>query len=106
MSSYIDEYGYRVIEDPENTLVVEKAGYCTKCHHTYFSKELVEKVSRWDFKTKKFRPFGFKHIDCLIALADRRPRKLNPNFEGMYAGLDKAKLKKKAKKKINARQEV
>lgn len=65
---------------------VSYKGYCKKCHHTYWVGEIVEKTAG-----------GFNHIDCLSALADTTPRKLNPKMEWMFAGLDKAKLKKKAK---------
>jgi len=100
MNTYIDEYGYRIIENPEEVITVSYKGFCTKCHHTYWPGEVVEKVYRWDARKKKNTPFGFKHIDCVVALADRTPRSLNPKFEGMYAGLNKAKLKKKAKKAL------
>lgn len=100
MSSYIDEWGYRIIENPEDTSHAKFKGFCTKCHHTYWPGELVEKVVRWDSRKKKNCPFGFKHIDCPSALVDKTPRTLNPKFETMYSGLDKAKLKKKVKKAL------
>lgn len=66
-------------------------GYCKKCHHTFWSGEIVEKIAG-----------GFNHLDCLRALADTTPRKLSPQYERelRLAGLgipNKTILKKKAK---------
>jgi hypothetical protein len=72
-----------------NTFTVSYSGYCKKCHHTFWKNEVVEKDAG-----------GFNHLSCLAALADQTPRKLNPQSEWMFPGLNKAKLKKKAKKRI------
>lgn len=84
----IDSVGYLVVD--ENTLRSKYRGYCKKCHHTFWQRELVENNPGG----------GFNHLNCLAALADPTPRKLNPKMEWMFAGLDKGKLKKKAKKAI------
>jgi hypothetical protein len=83
----IDNIGYQVVD--EDSFQVKYHGYCNRCHHTYWKNEVVRKVAG-----------GFEHLNCMLALADRTPRKLNPKMEWMFAGLDKAKLKKKAKKRL------
>jgi hypothetical protein len=83
----IDDLGYQVVD--ETTFQVKYQGYCKKCHHTYWKYEVVQKVAG-----------GFEHRNCMLALADPTPRKLNPKMEWMFAGLNKAKLKKKAKRKL------
>jgi hypothetical protein len=75
----------------EDRVKVKLNGYCTKCHHTYWSGEVVAKGNK-----------GFEHMDCLVALADKSPRKINPKMEYLFSGISKAKLKKKAKKKLLA----
>lgn len=92
-SFFIDSDGY-IDEDSEKVFKTKYQGYCQKCHHTYWKNEVVEKDAG-----------GFNHLDCLVALADRTPRRLSPKYERelKLAGLgipNKAILKKKAKKRI------
>jgi hypothetical protein len=85
-TSYVDE---------TNTLKAKYKGYCARCQHSFWAGETVRKQG----------PKGFTHLDCLVALADRTPRRLSPRYEAelKLAGLgvpDKGILKKKAKKRI------
>lgn len=97
MSSYVDSQGYRVHED---TVKAKFKGYCVTCQHTFWAGETVQ----------RHKPKGFTHLDCLVALADRTPRKLNPKYLTReneftrFTGLDKVKLKKKAKKVLRKRE--
>lgn len=90
---YIDKQGFLVL-DQAKTIKAKFKGYCTKCWHSYWQGEQVNKEGR-----------GFSHLDCLRALADKTPRRLNPKMEAQLkaSGLgvpDKAILKRKAKKRI------
>ncbi len=90
---YIDKQGFRVL-DQDKSIKAKFNGYCTKCWHSYWQGEQVNKEGK-----------GFSHLDCLRALADRTPRKLSPKkgAELKASGLgipDKAILKNKAKKRL------
>ena len=42
--------------------------YCSVCYYTIFQGELIEYSGQ------------AKHVDCLVALKDGRPRQLNPRY--------------------------
>lgn len=93
-----DASGYMVFDHDESDLVKAKHnGYCARCYHTFFKNEKV-------VKHKDRHGVGFVHRDCMVALADYRPRKLNPGVEGIIGAVDKGIMKKKAKKMILANQ--
>lgn len=86
----LDSSGYVAFEhDPASEVVARYKGFCAKCLHTFWQNEIVVREKR-----------GFLiHRDCLVALADSTPRRLNPKWEHALP-VDKAKIKKKAKQMI------
>ncbi len=91
--NHIDEQGFLVL-DQTKTIKAKYQGYCMKCWHSYWQGEQVNKEGK-----------GFSHLDCLRALADRTPRKIDPKKEAELkaAGLgipSKKILKTKAKKRL------
>lgn len=87
----IDSVGYLVVD--ETMAKASYKGYCKRCYHSFWKNEIVRKNSAE----------GFVHLNCLEALADQTPRMIDPRKEWMFSGLDKAKLKKKAKKALLAK---
>lgn len=86
----ITKSGYEVFNhNPDDEKIAGSQGYCSRCYHTYWKKEIVVTQGK-----------GFIHKDCLVALADSTPRTLNPGVASVIGELDKSILKRKAKKAI------
>lgn len=87
-----DNSGYAVFDHPvEDEVRAKFNGYCIRCFHSFWKNEVVVKHP----EGKK----GFLHRDCLVALADDTPRRMSQGKSG-FGMMDKALLKKKAKKAI------
>lgn len=57
-------------------------GYCNKCHYTFFKNEEI----KWNGKGT--------HLDCVEALGDTYPRRLNPKYKTIYGSVSRSRLRK------------
>jgi hypothetical protein len=83
--------GYEVFShDPSDRVKARKAGYCERCHVTFWKSEYVVRQTK-----------GFIHTDCLVAIADLTPRAFSPRWLALPGEHPDIKImRKKARKKI------
>lgn len=62
-------------------------GYCNNCHYTI-----------WQGETINYNGQAY-HADCVVALKDDTPRRLNPSYIKLYGKVDKVKLAEQLNRK-------
>lgn len=74
----------------EETFTIIKAkyqGYCFKCYYTIWKNENIKYSGK------------ARHLNCVTALKDPTPRKLNPSYEKRVGKINKTKMIKLLKSK-------